>query len=394
MIKRIIAVLMLAFLLCGSASAVTTTLTVGVYDATDSNKPIESASVLLSSVIGTLSTQNTVADGTVSFSVDYESAYTVSVVKEGYVSQSKSVAIKNPSGTEVALYLSQESPVAVKVTDSDGNAINDAVVVVDGKQIGSTNSLGLVHAPMKREAYHTISVSAISYETYSESNYIESDQTTVSVVLRKSKLTPIVYIYNENKNPVSGAAVYIDNVLVSYSDSYGRAQPLLTYTTGTYTLKVVKEGYQNYESTVILTADTTDIRVDLKYTTVPVTVNVLADKKPIASAVVYFDEKTKGVTDSYGNFVSNELPGTKITITASQDGYTAETVTYTVLADAENKVTINLTQNVPTTLIGVVALGVIIVLLILILVFTSKSRKEKKASKPKIPRSGGGRDSL
>jgi len=291
-----------------------------------------------------------------------------------------------------SVYLVSETPVSIKITDENGAAISGAVISIDGKEEGTTNSAGLLHVGMGKGAYHLITVSADSYDPYSSSQYIGTDQTTLTLTLTKSQFTPLILIYNEEKLPISGAAVYINQKIVSYSDVYGRAQ-LPTYTSGTYDLRIEKDGYVSYEKEIVFSADTPDLIVELTYSVVPLIITVTAHEKPVQGAIVYFNGTVAGLTSVNGTYTANIKPGTTLVLSASADGYTGTDVTYLVLANSDNKVAILLSENLPTTLIGISALAAIIVILILILIATGKKRRAKKSRKTRSPPSGK-RDSL
>ncbi len=391
MIKRNLAVLFLLFLLCGTVSAVSTTLTVNVFDNNANYDAVSGASVVITKgmVSNTLYTDvNGAAQIT---GVEYEGVYTLSVFKSGYISQTKTITISTMPRSE-SVYLVSETPISIKITDENGAAISGAAINIDGKEEGTTNSAGLLHVSIGKGAYHLITVSADSYDPYSSSQYIDIDQTSLTITLTNAQSAPLILIYNEEKLPISGAAVYVDEVLVSYSDAYGRAQ-LPTYTSGTYDVSIEKDGYVSYEQEVQFSADTPDIIVELNYSVVPLTISVTAHEKPIQGAIVYFDGTVKGITSVNGTYTTNVKPGTTLVLSASAEGYTGTDVTYLVLADSENAVTITLSQTLPTTYIGLAALGAIIVILILILITTGKNRKTKKSRNSRPP-SSGRKDSL
>jgi len=389
--KRILAVIFLLFLLCGTVSAVSTTFTVNVFDNNANYDAVSGATVTITkeTVTNTLYTN---VNGIAQFTdVEYGGVYSLSVAKTGYITQTKSITISTMPISE-SVYLVAETPVSIKITAKDGTLISGAVITIDGKVEGTTSSSGLLHVSMERGAYHLIAVSADSYDSYSLSQYISTDQTSLTISLDKSEITPLILIYNVDKVPVSGAAVYIDDKLVSYSDSYGRAQ-LSTYTSGTYDLKVEKDGYTSYKKEIAFAPTTSDIVVELNYSTVPVIIYVVANEKPIEGALIYFNGTITGITDSIGTYAASIKPGTTILITASADGYSGDGLTYQVVANTDNNVILTLSENIPTTLIGLTALGAIIALLILIMFVTGKKRRATKSRRPRSPKSGG-RDSL
>lgn len=407
MIKRILTILLLtALLTCGAASAEQTDLNILVFDIADKNNPISGAEVLLSSDSSWQNKINTDENGSAKFTLQYNDThnkYTVTVSKTGYLSQTNITTVKNNDNI-YAFYLDRDTPkpIALAVITEKSNALSDdsayaecialpgASVSADGTSYGKTNSNGLIHLIMTRGAYHKISVKADGYDAYEESVYINPEQTSITVKLKKSSLLPVIYVYNQNKNPIGGAAVYIDEELIAYSDEYGRAESIRSYNAGTYTIKVIKEGYAEYDSEVKFSSSNHNIKAELEYSQTPLTITVTADEKAAEGAVIYINSSASGVTDSNGKYTASFKPGTALTIKAVYDGYTGDEVTYTISADGENKVQINLSQKVPTTIIGIAALLIIIALLISILIVTNKKRNAGK----KEYDSGSRRDSL
>lgn len=122
MIKRILAVLFLLLFLCGSVSAVSTTLAVNVFDNNANYDAISGASVTITkgTVTNTLYTDvNGIAQFT---AVEYEGVYTLSVFKLGYISQTRSITINTMPKSE-SVYLVSETPLPIKITDVNGVAI-------------------------------------------------------------------------------------------------------------------------------------------------------------------------------------------------------------------------------------------------------------------------------
>lgn len=388
MIKKLAAVLILAALIfCGAAAAAEgfTSLSVVVLDSTDSHNPLANAQVSIVSDDNTyVQKLNTPLDGDGSVTVlnlPSEKKYTVTVSKEGYLTQEKQMSV-TPGEKTVSFYLAQETPILIKVVDStEGNAISDAEISVNGAVVGKTDSFGRLSVPMTRGANNIILVKANSYVPFTETRYVSSDETALTFSLSLSETSPLILIYNEAKTPVSGAKVSVNDKLVSYSDTYGRAQ-LPTYTTGvTYNIQISCSGYADYSEQIEFTPEKTDFIVTLSYAESPVKVTVKTDSKVLSGAVVYFDGAIKGQTGADGTFTAPAAPGSSILITASVDGYNSEGVVCKVEAAKVNDVTIIMKENIPTTLIGIGALAVIVILLIVIIAITGYKRSKKTSSK-------------
>ncbi len=378
--KRILAILMLTLLLfCGAGGAAVSSFYVDVFDSTNANSPIEGASVTLSGTAST--TLYTTSTGTAEFKdVTYPAEYKVTVSKSGYIAQTKTVKIEEANKRE-PFYLSSETPVLITVTSSDGEPVSGADVTINKKSAGKTDANGRLHAAMIRGAYNTVEVSASSYVTYNKEVFLEKDAAALNVQLAISKVSPLILVYSEDKEPIAGAGVFIDGNLVAYTDSYGKAQ-LAAYTAGTYGLKVEAANFQTYSGDVTFSGNSASHTITLKYATETITIKAMAGETPVSETVIYFNGDVKGMTNADGVYTTSAAPDTKIYISASHDGYSAESVTYTVKAGADNTVIIDMEQDIPVVLIGIGILSVIIVLLIVVLLVGGKKRGGKSAKSP------------
>ncbi len=375
--KRVFIILLAALLLfCGAGTAASslTTLSVDVFDTSNGNNAVSGASVVLSG--STSSTLYTTSAGTAEFTVEYPKTYTVTVSKSGYIPQTKTVEVKEPK-QRLPMYLSPESPVLITVLSS-GKAVSGADVTINGKAAGKTDANGRIHAAMTRGAYNTISVSAPSYVSYTKEVFLEKDASAYTVELFVSRVNPLILVYSEDKEPVSGAAVYLNGNLAAYTDSYGKAQ-LSSYTAGTYTVKVEANGFAPYSASVSFTEESASATITVSPSSTLLTVKTLADGKPVSDTVVYFDGDIKGITDADGIYTASVSPGIKILISASHEGYSAESILYTVTEDTDNIVIIEMQGNVPVVLIGIGVLAAVILVLILVLVISGRRRKPVKS---------------
>ena len=375
--KRVFIILLASLLIfCGVGAAEYSPFYVDVFDAGNGNAPIQGASVTLTGT--TSSTLYTTSDGTAVFKdVEYPKTYTVTVSKTGYIPQTKTVSIKSGNYRE-PVYLSPETPILITVTGTDGKAISGASVVINKQSAGNTDANGRIHASMIRGAYNTVEVTAPSYLSYGKEVFLEKDASALNIELSVSRVNPLILVYSEAKEPVSGASVFINGDLAAYTDSYGKAQ-LATYTAGTYDIKVESENFAAYTGKAEFTEDNKPVTVELKYATSVLTIKALSDNKPVSDTVIYFDGDIKGITDANGVYSTNAAPDTKIYISASHDGYSANGVTYTVVPGEDNLVIISMEENVPVVLIGVGIFAILIVFVIVILVVSERRRKPVKS---------------
>ena len=102
-------------------------------------------------------------------------------------------------------------------------------------------------------------------------------------------------------------------------------------------------------------------------------------RRTISTAKIPTPIKTTGTFCSMLIITRLSSPGTKVHISASHEGYSANGVTYTVVPGDDNLVIISMEQNVPVVLIGVGIFAVLIVLLIIVLVISGRRRKPVKS---------------
>ena len=259
-----------------------------------------------------------------------------------------------------------------------------AAISVDGLAMGTTNSAGVLHVSMEKGVYHNIQVTADSYETYTSSQYIETDQTSLTITLSKSYFSPRILVYDADNDmkPVSLATVIVDGKTVGTTDEYGRAT-LNDLTAGTYTLEVTKPNYNSYKNTVTFTEDSTDVIVELTYAVVPLTVLVVDGNNPVAGATIYIDNLVTGLTDTTGKFTKDVEPGKTILITASKDGYATQSISWSVTADQNNTVTVPITQNCPVALVGGI-IAVIIIIGVVVFLVKAKGSSDNRGRKGSI----------
>jgi len=370
-IKHLVAILLLtSLLLCGVvAAAETTSLTISVNDNSGSHDPIEDAKVVIvKSGTSREQTLYTDANGIASFSsVDYQSTYSVTVTKEGFVERKSSVNI-NTKDKEYAVTL--QSQIQIKVLNPDRSApVAGATISIDGNRMGITNSNGILQVPMEKGVSHDIQVTADTYETYSSTQYIETGRTSLTITLSKSYFSPRVLVYDadNDKKPISLATVIVNGKTVGTTDEYGRAT-LKDFTAGTYTLEVTKPNYNSYKKEVTFTEESSDVIVELTYAIVPLTILVVDGNNPVSGAAIYIDNLVTGITDATGKFTKDMEPGKTVLISVSKDGYTTQSVSWSITAGQTNTVTVPISQNFPVALVGGVILVIIIVAVVVFLV--------------------------
>ncbi|WP_198362270.1 PEGA domain-containing protein [Thermococcus profundus] len=163
--------------------------------------------------------------------------HTIKLSKEGYEDYTETVFITPGETKEVHAILTEK-----KGTLQISSTPEGASIYIDGNYMGKTPQTLQV-----LPGTHTVTIAMQDYQNYT---------TTITVRAGESeRITAIlqpVFGYLSVTTEPSGAKVYIDG-------SYAGETPLNEYKlhTGSHTVSIIKEGYQNYTETVIITSGKT-----------------------------------------------------------------------------------------------------------------------------------------
>jgi hypothetical protein len=225
---------------------------------------------------------------------------------------------------------------------------NKSAIFIDGLRMGTINSAGILHGFVGKGAYHNIQIMADSYETYSSSQYIEADHTTLSFIFSKSHFFPRIFVYDvdNDMNPISFATIIVDGKTVGTTDEYGRAA-IKDITAGTYALEVTKPNYVSYKEKAIVGENFPDTIVKLSYVTVSLTILVVDENNQISWVTIYINNLVVGITDATEKFAKGMEPRKTIPVTVSKDesGYITRHISWSVTVDQTNIVTMLTSQD-------------------------------------------------
>jgi len=144
-----------------------------------------------------------------------------------------------------------------------------------------------------------------------------------------SGYTVTVNVHDSKRNPVQGAAVYMDSVWQGTTDSWGQCS-IHGVSKGKHTFTATKQGYQDASRRVNVKQDTEVVLV-LKGggpspPPIPVGYTVIISvfdlsSSPISGATVYIDDAKKGTTDSSGKLMITGIPEGYHMILVKKRGY-------------------------------------------------------------------------
>jgi protocatechuate 3,4-dioxygenase beta subunit len=341
----------------------TLVLKVQVYDS-DSFAMLPNADVKLTTDNATVAAK-TDSNGLATFAVRANTIYDIAISAPNYQSLvPKSVDI----GTEdksVQYWLMRSDRFSIIVTDKNKTPVQDADISIDSEIKGKTDPRGFLILQIERNKPHVIEVKKEGYQSYIERKTIGEDEAVLTVQISKVPIGAFVSVYDENRAPVEGAAVYLDNALAGYTDKYGK-YVMGTILSGAYPLEVRKTGYITKKETITISKQGDEFTIDLPYEQANITVFVQdKDQKVIPAARVYINGNAIGLTNENGQISAQVKYNSANNITAQKDGYqTASIQNSVIIGNASSSVTVVLERNLDWGFIGLVLIGALCVLLI------------------------------
>jgi len=338
-------------------------LTVKLYDS-DNHGPVAGVLVNISALNSTQGKQSG-ATGTVTFGVNASMLYSITISAPNYEPRSGTVDVGNEDKTvEYDLLSGNRFTFVVKDKESKA-AVPGAEVYLNSVVAGKTDERGILITPVTRGKLYTIEIKKDGYETVSESkNIAESDaQYTKEIV--KAPLGAFVYVYDENRNPINGADIYINGSLSGTTNQFGRGTfPELVY--GSYLVEVRKNGFVPSSRALVVSNKSEDYTFSLTFENADLTIYVQdKDLKNIPNASIALDGTVSGKTDDHGQFVTKVKFNQIYNITASHDGYqTASVQKQVIQGNATSSVNISLEKTMDLGFIGIIVILVIIILLL------------------------------
>jgi hypothetical protein len=200
------------------------------------------------------------------------------------------------------------------LTISNGDAIQDGVVKLNGNEISLSNARNM----NLTEGVYTIDVTGSNCDPYTTEVMVSPDEAAnvdLSVIQIKTGLLNIT-------TNVSDCTIVIDGVTRQNGEPI-----LLNY--GRYSVKVTKPDYQDFNGTVTIDEEENSLSVTLKEKEKSGTIKVTTSP---GSAKVYVDGTFVGQSPQNKN-----VPLGSHTVKVEMDGYIPETKTVNITADGETQ---------------------------------------------------------
>jgi len=341
----------------------TLVLKVVLYDS-DSFSVIPNAEVKLTYNNAT-DTRTSDSNGIVSFAVMANTIYDVAISAPYYQSQAPKAIEIGAENKVVQYWLMRNDRFSFIVTDPNKTPLQSAEVFIDSVSKGKTDIRGFLTVQIERGKSYDIEVKKDGYQSFVERKTIGDDDALMTVQIAKVPIGAFVSVYDENRAPVQGAAVYLDSAVAGNTDSYGK-YVFGNIVTGSYQLEVRKDGYVTVKETITISKQGDAFSIDLPYEQADVTVHVQdKDQKAIPDARVLVNGNAIGLTDANGQITAKLKFNTVSNITAQKDGYQTTSVQKSIIiGNTSSSVTLTMDRNLDWGFIALVVIGAGIIILV------------------------------
>jgi|WetSurMetagenome_2_1015567.scaffolds.fasta_scaffold03954_7 hypothetical protein len=310
-------------------------------------------------------TNLTDVSGSVSFRVNASTLYSIDITAPGYLPRSGTIDI----GTEnknAQYWLLPANRFSFIVKENIGMVpVSDADVRINNTFAGKTDNLGVLTIPVVRGKVYSIDINKAGYQEFTESRLLTETDALLSVTLIKVPLGAFVSVFDENRDPIKDADVFINGTLSGTTNQFGRINfPNLV--SGPYNIEVRKTGYIPVNRTILVTDKGEDYTVEMPFENADLTLFVQEkDQKMVPNATIIINDKIVGDTDDHGQYRTKVRFNTLYNITVIKDTYQPVSVQKLFPeGNATASLTLIMEKNLDLRLIILIVVGVICVLVV------------------------------
>ena len=260
--------------------------------------------------------------------------------------------------------------------------VPEAEVRLNNTIVGKTDSRGVLTALITRNVAYTIDITKVGYQTFTQSRTISDTEALFSVALSKAPLGAFISVFDENRNPITGADVYINSTLSGATNQSGRINfPDLI--SGSYNVEVRKTGYRTVNRTILITNKGEDFTFEIPLETADLTLFVQEkDQKIVPNATILMNGNIMGVTDDHGLFRTKVKFNTLYNITAVKDTYQPVSVQKQFAqGNATASVTLIMEKSLDWGIITIIVIGALGVLIAFGVIRMWRGRKQKHSTR-------------
>jgi hypothetical protein len=355
-------------------------LNVSLFDSNSLNA-VSGATLYLTSAN---STQTGISDasGTASFAVTSYTFYSLNMTAPNYQPRSETIEV-DATNQNVQYWLLSGNQYSFIVKDQNTQAaVAGATISVNSVLLGTTDSRGVLIAPISRNTPITVEVKKTGYQTVIQSLTVSTNEAVDTVVLTPVPINGFVFVYDQQNQPISGADISLNGTVVANTTSYGRAT-LQNLVPGTYSIVVGKTGYTPVSQQIEISNASSEFPVVLSLATVSQTLFVQdTDQKNIAGATVLLNGAVAGTTDAHGQLDTQLTYNMPYNITVSQNGYLPQSVQQKIpLGNTTTPLTITLEKNMDWGFVTIVGIGILVLLFLWVVIRLVGRRDRHHATK-------------
>jgi hypothetical protein len=269
------------------------------------------------------------------------------------------------------------------VKDQDTSLpVPDAQVRIDSALAGTTDSRGILIAPVTRGTKHTFEITKPGYRTATEIRTVPETEAIYTVSIAKAAVGLSIYVFDEKKVPLTDANVYFNGSLSGTTNEYGRST-FPSQVSGAYLVEVRKNGYSPEARAIIVTDEPGDHDFILSLENSALTVSVVdTENKAVPSATVAINGAVVGLTDDRGQLITPVVFDTPLNITVAKNGFAPAMITQDVVSgNATASATLVLAKNIDWGLIAVIGAVVVVVVLLVGATRMLGGRKRRPSSR-------------
>ncbi|MGA2161848.1 MAG: carboxypeptidase regulatory-like domain-containing protein [Methanoregula sp.] len=355
-------------------------LNVSLFDSNSLNA-VSGATLYLTSAN---STQTGISDasGTASFAVTSYTFYSLNMTAPNYQPRSETIEV-DATNQNVQYWLLSGNQYSFIVKDQNTQAaVAGATISVNSVLLGTTDSRGVLIAPISRNTPITVEVKKTGYQTVIQSLTVSTNEAVDTVVLTPVPINGFVFVYDQQNQPISGADISLNGTVVANTTSYGRAT-LQNLVPGTYSIVVGKTGYTPVSQQIEISNASSEFPVVLSLATVSQTLFVQdTDQKNIAGATVLLNGAVAGTTDAHGQLDTQLTYNMPYNITVTQNGYLPQSVQQKIpLGNTTTPLTITLEKNMDWGFVTIVGIGILVLLFLWVVIRLVGRRDRHHATK-------------
>jgi hypothetical protein len=355
-------------------------LNVSLFDS-NSLQPVSGATLFLTSA-NSSQTETSDASGAASFGVTSFTFYSLNITAQNYQPRSETIEV-DATDQNVQYWLLSQNQYSFVVKDKNSlTPVAGASISVNSVLLGTTDSRGILIAPISRNTPLSVEVEKAGYQTIIQSLTVSTNEAVDTVVLTPVPISGFVFVYDQQNQPISDADISLNGTVVANTTSYGRAM-LQNLVPGNYSLVVEKTGYTPVSQQIDIANDSSEFPVVLSLATASQTLFVQdTDQKNIAGATVLLNGDVAGTTNSHGQLDMQLTYNTPYNITVTQDGYLPQSVQQKIpLGNTTTPLTITLEKNMDWGVVTFIGIGILVVLFLYAIIRLAGRRNRHHAIK-------------